>query len=80
MISQLDKGLTSYLRAGVVHRYQNFTSRDARLLIATTPGAFSEFFVDLSAATPAGGMPEFEVIASLAQRYGMTILGPPMTE
>jgi mannose-6-phosphate isomerase-like protein (cupin superfamily) len=73
-------GSTVYLRAGVVHRYQNFTTRDARLLIATTPGAFSEFFVELSAATPAGGMPDLDVLRSLAHRYGMTVLGPPMSE
>lgn len=73
-------GGTVYLRAGAVHRYQNFTTRIARLLIVTTPGAFSEFFVELSAATPVGGMPDLDLVGSLAQRYGMTVLGPPMTE
>src|ERR1700682_5957486 len=50
-------GDTVYLRRGVVHAYQNFTKRDARLLIATTPGVFSDFFVELSAATPPGALP-----------------------
>jgi len=50
-------GDTVYLRRGVVHAYQNFTTSDARLLIATTPGVFSDFFVELSAATPLGALP-----------------------
>src|SRR3954469_25719587 len=44
-------GDSVYLRRGVVHAYQNFTTADAQLLIATTPGGFSNFFVELSAAT-----------------------------
>jgi hypothetical protein len=28
--------------------------------------AFSQFCVELSAATPAGGMPDFDVVASLS--------------
>jgi mannose-6-phosphate isomerase-like protein (cupin superfamily) len=72
-------GGTVYLRRGVVHAYQNFTAADARLLIATTPGGFSQFFVELSAATPLGGMPDFEVLNALARKYGITTLGPPMT-
>lgn len=72
-------GGTVYLRRGVVHAYQNFTTSDARLLIATTPGGFSEFFVELSAATPPGGRPPFELLATLGSKYGITTLGPPMT-
>jgi hypothetical protein len=73
-------GGTVYLRRGVVHAYQNFTAADARLLIATTPGAFSQFFVELSAATPLGGLPDLAVLNALGQRYGITTLGPPMSE
>ena len=72
-------GGSVWLRRGVVHRYQNFTATDARLLIATTPGGFSDYFVELSAATPPGGMPPFEVLAGLGEQYGLTTLGPPMT-
>jgi quercetin dioxygenase-like cupin family protein len=71
-------GDTVYLRRGVVHAYQNFTKSDARLLIATTPGAFSDFFVELSAATPLGGLPAPERMAAIGAKYGMTVLGPPM--
>ena len=73
-------GGTVYLRRGVVHAYQNFTATDARLLIATTPGGFSDYFVELSAACPPGGMPALEVFGPLSEEYGITILGAPMTE
>lgn len=72
-------GGSVWLRRGVVHAYQNFTDRDARLLIVTTPGAFHDFFVDVSAAAPPGGMPSPEEFAALDARYGITTLGPPMT-
>lgn len=72
-------GGSVWLRRGVVHAYQNFTDRDARLLIATTPGEFCNFFVELSAAAPPGGVPEPAVFAALDAKYGITTLGPPMT-
>ena len=72
-------GGTVYLRRGVVHAYQNFTTVPARLLIVTTPGAFSGFFVELSAATPPGKIPALDVLTEISERYGLTVLGPPMT-
>ncbi|OLE56117.1 MAG: hypothetical protein AUI36_16605 [Cyanobacteria bacterium 13_1_40CM_2_61_4] len=71
-------GDTVYLRRGVVHAYQNFTTSDARLLIATTPGVFSGFFVELSAVTPLGGLPPLDKLDAISTKYGMTRLGPPM--
>ena len=76
--SILGAGDSIWLRAGVGHAYQNFRSRDARLLIATTPGEFAGFFEEISAATPAGGMPSIEILESLHTKYGITTLGPPM--
>ena len=72
-------GGTVFLRRGVVHAYQNFGPSDARLLIATTPGGFSNFFLELSAALPNGGMPPLEALRALDAKYGITTLGPPMS-
>jgi len=70
-----------YLPRGVTHRYQNFTKQDVQLLIAVTPGGFHDFFVELSAATPAGGgMPPLDVLQQIDVRYGIETLGPPMFE
>ena len=71
-------GDTVYLRRGVIHAYQNFTTSTARLLIATTPGMFSGFFEELSAATPLGALPAPEQLNDIATKYGITMLGPPM--
>jgi hypothetical protein len=73
-------GDTVYLRRGVVHAYQNFTKSDARLLIATMPGMFSGFFVELSAVTPLGGLLPLDKLDAISTKYGMTMLGPPMTQ
>jgi quercetin dioxygenase-like cupin family protein len=73
-------GGTVYLQRGVVHAYQNFTSLPARLLITTTPGGFEGFFVELSAATPPGGIPALDPLIAIGDKYGITMLGPPMTE
>ena len=72
------EGGSVWLRRGVVHAYQNFTERDARLLVATVPGGFQHFFEEVSAAAPAGGMPDREVFAAIDAKYGITTLGPPM--
>lgn len=71
-------GGTVYSPRGVVHAYQNFTTSNARLLIATMPGAFGVMFEEMSAATPAGGMPSMEVLEALHWKYGITTMGPPL--
>jgi quercetin dioxygenase-like cupin family protein len=71
-------GGSVYLQRGVVHRYQNFTDRDARLLIATTPGGFCAFFEAMDAITPPGGMPSMDQLLGLDAQFGLTTLGPPM--
>ena len=71
-------GGSVYITRGVTHRYQNFTDRDVPLLIMTTPGHFSEFFVAMSAMTPPGGMPPMDELAALDAKYGITTLGPPL--
>ncbi|MEP7241264.1 MAG: cupin domain-containing protein [Devosia sp.] len=74
-------GGTVYLQRGIPHRYQNFTDRDARLLIAVSPGGFHEFFVELSAATPVmGGMPPMDILQKIDARYGIRTMGPPLLE
>jgi quercetin dioxygenase-like cupin family protein len=74
-------GGTVFLKRGVMHRYQNFTDRDASLLIAVTPAGFQDFFVELAAATPPeGGIPPMDVLQAIDARYGITTLGSPMFE
>jgi quercetin dioxygenase-like cupin family protein len=77
----LGAGGSLFVPRGVAHRYQNFANRDARLLIVVTPGAFHDFFLELSAATPPeGGIPPLDVLQAIDARHGITTLGPPMFE
>jgi len=41
---------------------------------------FSRFFVELSAVTPLGGLPPLDKLDAISTKYGMTRLGPPMSE
>jgi quercetin dioxygenase-like cupin family protein len=66
------------LLRGVPHRYQNFTDQTARLLIVTTPGDFANFFVEMDAITPPGGMPDMERLRVIDAKYGITTFGPPL--
>ena len=36
-------------------------------------------FIELSAAAPSGGLLDLEVLGALGEEYGITTLGPPMT-
>ena len=62
------------------------TSDEARFLLVTEPGGFSEFLRTL--AEPAGDLvipppatepPDMELMAATAAKYGVEILGPPGT-
>jgi mannose-6-phosphate isomerase-like protein (cupin superfamily) len=75
----VSSGGSVYLRRGVAHTYQNFTGAEAQLLVATTPGEFFNFFVELDHATPLTGLPSAEVLSAVCEKYGMTILGPPLS-
>ena len=66
-------GGSVFLTRGVVHTYQNFTTSDAQLLFATTPGrGFFDFALEVDGAPP-------EAVGAAGAKYGMRILGPPLT-
>ncbi|MCE2941461.1 MAG: cupin domain-containing protein [Gemmatimonadetes bacterium] len=71
-------GGSVFLRRGVTHRYQNFTDREARLLITTTPAGLDRFFEAMDAMTPPGGLPAMDQLMALDAEFGLTTLGPPM--
>jgi hypothetical protein len=57
IIHGLSPGGTVFLRRGVVHGYQNFTTTEARPLIATTPGVFSTTSITRPERTPSRDYP-----------------------
>lgn len=72
-------GTTVFFPRTTVHTYQNFTSQTARLLIMVTPAGFDRFFEELSTGTPPGEMPDMDFFNSLLGKYGMTMMGPPLS-
>jgi mannose-6-phosphate isomerase-like protein (cupin superfamily) len=72
-------GTTAFFPRGVVHTYQNFREQPARLLIMVTPSGFDTFFEELSAGTAPGQLPDMEFFNTLLGKYGMTMLGPPLS-
>jgi uncharacterized cupin superfamily protein len=72
-------GTTVFFPRGTVHTYQNFSQETARILIIVTPAGFDRFFEEASAGTAPGQMPEMEFFMKLFDKYGMTMLGPPLS-
>ena len=71
-------GGSVWLKRGVVHAYQNFTTSEARLLIVTTPGDFCDLFIEMSAVAKSGAAAGPAEFAVLNAKYGITVLGPPI--
>ena len=71
-------GAAAIVPPGMPHAFRNIGPTPARLLFILTPALEGEgFFTDL-AAVMAQGKPDPAVLASLAQRHGTEIVGPPL--
>ena len=60
---------------GVVHRFDNFHSEEARALAVITPGILGpDYFREISAVlqAAAGGPPDFAAIGAVMRRHGLT--------
>jgi quercetin dioxygenase-like cupin family protein len=65
---------------GAVHRFDNNTARDARVLCVATPAAIGpQFFRECSEVINAAGdgPPDRLKIAEVMQRFGLTPVAPP---
>ena len=58
---------------GVWHAFWNPGDEPARLLEIISPGPFAEFFAECDGLFPADGPPDFEALAALQARYGLTM-------
>jgi quercetin dioxygenase-like cupin family protein len=57
---------------GVSHTFWNPGSQPARLLEIIAPAGFESYFEEMSRVLNAGGPPDQEQIARIAEKYGMT--------
>jgi quercetin dioxygenase-like cupin family protein len=57
---------------GELHSMWNATDNAARMIEIIAPGGFENYFVELAAAVAAAGSPRPDVLAPVADRYGLS--------
>ena len=72
-------GTTIFAPRESVHAYQNFTKHTARLLIMVTPAGVDRLFEEMSASAHGMPMPDPVILESLFTKYGLRMIGPPLS-
>jgi quercetin dioxygenase-like cupin family protein len=75
----LRKGGSAFAQRGTVHTIQNFTDAPVEVLVVVMPGGFLDFFEELSLASDRASASEPAEIERIAKKYGIEILGPPLS-
>jgi quercetin dioxygenase-like cupin family protein len=73
-----EEGGFAYLPAGVPHAFLNLTDEPGEIIVVYTPGGGHRFYEELGPLTR-NGAPDRATVAALFEKYGMTLLGPPLT-
>ena len=63
---------------GIPHTFQNVSSRPSRFLGLAQPAGIEGFFKELANAT-AAGLPDPNTLKPIFHRYGLELLGPPLS-
>lgn len=58
---------------GLPHAFWNPGDEEARLLELISPGAFAQFFADVSPVLSVEGEPDFERVAEIQASYGLSM-------
>jgi quercetin dioxygenase-like cupin family protein len=64
---------------GSRHTLLNIGSTPGRTLVTVVPGGLDMFFQELSVAVPVGTPPNPSVVQPIFTRYGLELLGPPLS-
>lgn len=76
--STLDVGGFAYMPSGLPHAFLNLTDEPGEVIVVYTPGGGHKFYEELGPLTR-NGSPDRETVAAVFEKYGMTLLGPPLT-
>ena len=76
--SRLEVGGFAYMPSGLPHAFLNLTDEPGEVIIVYTPGGGHKFYEELGPLTR-NGEPDRETVAAVFEKYGMTLLGPPLT-
>jgi quercetin dioxygenase-like cupin family protein len=72
------EGGFAYLPSRVPHAFLNLTGEPGEVIVVYTPGGGHRFYEELGPLTR-NGAPDRETVAGLFEKYGMTLLGPPLS-
>jgi len=78
-IFYLTEGGFAYLPSKVPHTFLNLTDETGELIVVYTPGGGHHFYEELGPLTR-NGHPDKAVVAQVFEKYGMTLLGPPLSQ
>src|SRR5580765_7931532 len=75
---RLGEGGFAYLPSGVPHAFLNLTDEPGEIVVVYTPGGCRSFYEELGPLTR-NGSPDRATVAAVFEKYGMKLLGPPLT-
>jgi quercetin dioxygenase-like cupin family protein len=75
----LHAGSSAFAPRGTAHTFKNFCDSPANMLVMVTPGAFQQFFEELSALNRGLQEPDLVRTEQLMREYGIDLLGPPLS-
>ena len=73
-----EEGGFAYLPSAVPHAFLNLTDEPGRVIVVYTPGGGHRFYEELGPLTR-NGAPDRATVAAVFEKYGMTLLGPPLS-
>ena len=75
---RLAAGGFAYLPSGIPHAFLNLTDQPGEVVVVYTPGGGHRFYEELGPLTR-NGSPDRATVAAVFEKYGMTLLGPPLS-
>jgi quercetin dioxygenase-like cupin family protein len=77
-IFRCNEGGFAYLPSRVPHAFLNLTDEPGEIVVVYTPGGGHKFYEELGPISRSTN-PDRQVIAAVFEKYGMTLLGPPLS-
>jgi len=72
-----DEGGFAYLPSQVPHAFLNVTDEPGEIIVVYTPGGGHKFYEEFGPLSRSGP-PDPKVLAPVFEKYGMSLLGPPL--
>lgn len=72
-------GCTVHAPRGTTHTFQNIGSTEGRLLTIVQPAGLDLFFAEIDHACGGMAKPDMTVVLSIFEKYGLELIGPPLS-